>query len=72
MKIQGGAILFSILVFVFLAEAKPQPPGYYYFVFDREKRSYRGPRSGSCCSWDFVYLIDLHDAMSINNDFIMV
>ena len=38
MKKQGGAILFSILVFVFLAEAKPQPtptspPGQNHFIF---------------------------------------
>eukprot|EP00093_Oithona_nana_P008204 08204.XXX_408979_409423_1 [CDS] Oithona nana genome sequencing. len=29
MKKQGVVILFSILVFVFLAEAKPQPPGIF-------------------------------------------
>ena len=30
-------------------------------IFDREKRSYRGPRSGSYASCDFVYLIDYND-----------
>ena len=30
--------------------------------------SYRGPRSGSYGGGDFVYLIDLYDATSINNE----
>ena len=33
-------------------------------IFDREKRSYRGPTSGSY-SCDFVNLIDLYGAISI-------
>ena len=30
-------------------------------IFDREKRSYRGPTSGSYAPCDFVYLIDYID-----------
>ena len=39
-------------------------------LFDREKRSYRGPTSGSY-SCDFIKLIDLYGTISIYNDYIM-